>query len=66
MGIFWLGVFLIWIYSPQQKGCKKSASFYFKRLYIAFVKSLTLKPNNSKSVSKIVQISIKPALKIGR
>ena len=42
----------------------KSASFYFKRLYIAFVKSTNLQPNKSKSVSKIFQISIKTLLKI--
>ena len=34
-----------------------------KELYIAFVKSLNLKPNKSKSVSNIFQRSIKTALK---
>ena len=42
----------------------KSVLFYFNRLYIAFVTSLNLQPNNSKSVLKICQINIKPALKI--
>ena len=46
-----------YICHSQKFVCKKSASFYFKRLYIASVKSLILKRDNSKSVSKICQIN---------
>ena len=65
------GNFLIGSFSDTDiftitKVCKKFASFYLKRLYIAFVKSLILKPNDSKLVLKIVQTSIKPALTICR